>query len=461
MEPNMTHHRQRIAHADPTGDGRLATGQSASVTAGRLDDRQPVIMQTGGRRPATGNAGRRASLLAVALMVVGVGSVMGCKKKTPAPTADAQATAAAANKGPVAAQFAKVETRKLPRALEVSGTLDPDERSEVASPGSGTVLKVNIDVGSRVKKGDVLVELDGRESSLRLAGANATTQQQLARLGIKPGDKFDADATPEVRAAKEARDLAISEAERMQALFDRGAVTQQQLDQAKSGAERARAQYDAARNGADQAWAGLLAAQAQAGLSSKAVGDSRIRAPFEGSVVEKRVSPGEFANTGRVVAVLVDDNPLRFRFDVPEADVGGIEVGRPVELSVAAHPGKIFKAEVKRVGASINAKNRTLPVEAEIANDDGKLRAGFFAKARIALEGEATESLLVPKAAVGQTGSSARVFVRSGTRVSERLVTLGREVDGMVEVRGQLAATDEVAIEAVDQLSDGAAVAPR
>ena len=411
-------------------------------------------------RSRRGMLHRMDKLAAVLVLVLGVGGVTACKKKEP-PAPTAEATAAGSAKGPVPVQFARVEVRKLPRALEVSGTLDPDERSEVASPGSGTVLKVSVDVGSRVKKGDVLVELDGRESALRLQGANATTQQQLAHLGIKAGEKYDPEAVPDVRAAKEARDLAISEAERMKGLLERGAISQQQYDQAKTNAERARAQYDAARNGADQAWASLLGAQAQAGLSSKAVGDSRIRAPFDGSIAEKRVAPGEFANVGKVVVVLVNDDPLRLRFDVPEADVGGVEVGRPVELTVAAHPGKVFKAEIKRVGASINPKNRTLPVEAEIKNTDGKLKAGFFAKARIALEGEARDSFMVPKAAVSQGAGSARVFVRAGNRVAERLVTIGREADGLVEVHGQLAPSDEVATEALDQLNDGAAVAPR
>jgi RND family efflux transporter MFP subunit len=409
---------------------------------------------------------RRAAGVAMALVLTGAAalSIAGCKKAPPpSPTADANAnaTATAGAKGPIPAHFAKVEQRKLPRALEVSGTLDPDERSEVASPGSGTVIAVKVDVGSRVKKGDVLVELDGRESSLRLQSANATTAQQLARLGIKAGEKYDPANVPDVRAAKEARDLAEIDAKRMKDLFERGAVSQQQLDQAKSNYERANAQFDAAKNGADQSWAALLSAQAQAGLSSKAVGDANIRAPFDGSITEKRVSAGEFANVGRVVVVLVNDDPLRLRFDVPEADSGSIKVGRPVELTVAAHPNKVFKAEIKRVSASINARNRTLPVEAEIANPNSELKAGFFAKARIALEGEPTEALLVPRTAIGVTGNANRVFVKVADRVAERLVTTGREVDGMVEIRGQITPTDEVATEALDQLSDGAQVAAR
>lgn len=402
---------------------------------------------------------RHTSRTVVALAALGLVVASGCKKPPPAPTPDP--TAGSQTKGPVATRFVKVESRRLPRALEVSGTLDADERSEVAASAPGTVLKVAVDVGSRVKKGDLLVELDGRESALRLSSSNAQTQQQLAKLGIKPGEKFDADAMPDVRAAKEARDLAVSEADRTKALFDRGAVSQQQLDQAKSNAERARANYDATRNGADQAWAGLLAAQAQGRLSAKAVDDSRIRAPFDGAIVERRIAPGEFAQVGRVVVVLVSDNPLRLRIDVPEADVGGIAEGRAVELTVAAHPNKTFRAVIKRIGASLKTQSRTLPIEAEVPNGDGQLRPGFFARARIALEGDATDSLLVPKSAIGTSGGSSRVFVHSQNHVVERLVTPGREVDGLVEIRGPVTATDEVAVDNVGDLNDAAEVAAR
>ena len=178
-------------------------------------------------------------------------------------------------------------------------------------------------------------------------------------------------------------------------------------------------------------------------------------------MAEKRIAPGEFANVGRVVAVVVRDNPLRLRIDVPEADVGGIVEGRQVELSVAAFPGKTFPAVIKRIGASLKTQSRTLPIEAEVPNADGKLRPGFFARARIALGGEDAETLLLPKAAIGTTGGSSRVFVRSQTHVVERLVTVGREIDGLVEIKGAVAAGDEVAIDNVAELNDASEIAPR
>lgn len=358
----------------------------------------------------------------------------------------------------VATRFQKAVERKLPPTVSASGTLAADETSEVAAPGPGVVVKVEVDVGSRVKKGDVLVQLDPRDPSLRVQQANAATAQALARLGIKGGEVFDPDKVADVRAAKEAMDLAVADADRTKRLVATGSVSEATWDQARTRAEQAKAQYDAARNGAQQAYAALLAAQASAGQAQKAMSDTAIRAPFDGAVAERRISAGEYANTGRVVAVVVRDSPLRLRLDVPEADATRVAVGQEVIVAVASAPGNTFRGVVKRVGASVKQQSRALPVEAEVPNDEGRLKPGFFARAEILLPGGESLAILVPRAAIGSTGSAARVFVRSGQRVVERLVTPGREVDGLVEIRGIVAAGDEVAVEGVDKLADGAEI---
>lgn len=376
-----------------------------------------------------------------------------CKK--PASTTSAQPASDHVAEAAVETQLAKVTVKKLPATLESSGTLAADETSEVAAAAPGIVTKVVVDVGTRVKKGDPLVELDRREPSLRGAAASAQAAQARARLGIKADEKFEPEKMAEVRAAKEAMDLAVTDAQRTKSLFDSGGVPQATWDASRARAEQAKAQYDAALNGAQQAWAGLLAAQAQAGLAQKAVSDAVVRAPFDGAVTERRISTGEFAMMGRVVAVVVRDNPLRLKIDVPEADISRVAVGKDVLVTVAAYPGRVFKGVVQRVGASVKAQSRTLPAEAEVPNDDGALKPGMFARAEITTGGAEEDALLVPKAAIGTSGTASRVFVKSGNRVVERLVTVGREVDGLVEVRGTLAASDEVAVTAIDRLSDG------
>ena len=382
----------------------------------------------------------------------------GCKKTEAVPTSDKTDTNTQA--APVSVHFAKVEQRVLPQRLEVSGTLDADQQSELAAQSAGTVLLVNVDLGTRVKKGDVIVELDPREASLKLQSASASAQQQRARLGLDGKDKFDAETVADVRAAKEALDLANTELARSEALLKDGAIPKAQYDQTKSNRDRAAAQYDVAKNSIDQSYAGLSGADAQAGLSAKTLADTKIRAPFDGVIAEKRISPGEYANVGRVVAVLVKDDPLRLRFDVSESNMASMIEGAKVELHVAAFPGVPFEGVIKRVGASVRVQSRTLPVEAEVQNAKRELKPGLFARASIALGGDPVPTLLVPKSSLVKGASGSRLFVKSGSRVVERLVVTGSTLGDLVEVKGQVNVGEEVAVDGVDKLADGAPITP-
>jgi RND family efflux transporter MFP subunit len=392
------------------------------------------------------------------ILILSCSSLVACKKSEPTPTSAEPTIGAAA---PVAVKFVAASVQKLPPVLEITGTLDPDEKSDVAAQAAGAVKSVNVDVGTRVKKGDVLVVLDSSEAALRLATAKATADQQRARLGLDGKRQLDPDSVPDVKAAKEARDLAALEKKRVEELAKSGSISQAAVDQARSAAERSEAQYEAAKNGVQQGWAALKAAEAQAGLSGKNLKDTKVVAPFDGAVVDKRIAVGEFAGVGRVVATVVKDRPLRLRIDVPEVDVATLSVGANVALRVAAYPEEEFTGTIQRIGASLNQFSRTLPVEAEVPNEDGKLKPGFFVRAQVSLVGDPKDVLLVPETAVGSTGSNARVFVRNGNRVVERLVSTGRHVKNLVEIRGQVKAGDEVAIEKLDELADSAEVAPR
>jgi RND family efflux transporter MFP subunit len=247
----------------------------------------------------------------------------------------------------------------------------------------------------------------------------------------------------------------VADADRAQKMFESHAISQAEWDAVHSRAESARAQYDAAVVGVKATVAAVEAAAAQAAIASKGVADSTIRAPFDGAVVERRISTGEYANVGRVIAVVVRTNPLRLQFDVPEAEVSHVEVGKSVQIRVAAFNDKLFTGSVKRIGASVKTTSRTMPVEAEFPNDDGTLKPGLFAQGELTLSGTSQSSLLVPLSAISSSGSNSRVFVKSGGKVVERLVKLGRQVGNKVEIFGAVTAQDEVATDNIDKLSDG------
>ena len=109
----------------------------------------------------------------------------------------------------------------------------------------------------------------------------------------------------------------------------------------------------------------------------------------------------------------------------------------------------------RSIGASVKTSSRTMPVEAEFPNDDGTLKPGLFAQGELTLSGTPQSSLLVPLSSISSSGSNSRVFVKSGGKVVERLVKLGRQVGNKVEIVGAVTAQDEVATDNIDKLSDG------
>lgn len=394
----------------------------------------------------------RSVVLSV-LVAAAIGAV-GCRPKETPPVGDA---ARAAGKQPVTTTFARATQREVPTYVDLSGTLGADEESQVATQVAGSVAQVLVDIGSRVKKGDPLVRLDTREASLRAAQAGATVVQARERLAFDAAKVFDPSQVPEVKVAKEAWDLAEQDAQRAKTLVESGAASTATWDNARSRAEQAHAQHSAAVSAARSAYAGMSAASAQAGIAGKQVSDGIVRAPFDGAVAERRVSAGEFAPVGKVVVVVVSDDPLRLKLDVAEEDIAKIAVGRPVEIEVAAFPGTVFQGVVSRVGASLRAQSRTLPIEASLPNADGKLKPGLFARARVATPGQNQKAVFVPASAIGSTGASARVFVKKGNKVEERLVKVGVRADDRVAVTG-VAADEEVATSNLAELRDGSDV---
>ncbi len=379
----------------------------------------------------------------------------GCNKSE---TAAAPAAAAAKQSQEVvlSVHAAAVVAQKLPPMLDLTGTLAADESSEVAAPTPGIVTEVTVDVGSRVTRGQVIAHIDRRDAAMREAQAAAATAQAAARAGVHKGDSFSPHHVPEVQVAHEALELADTEAKRAKALVEGGSAPQSMLDQAKARAEQARGQYDSALSMAQQAFSGLQAAKAAQELTAKAVNDTDVRAPFDGVVTEKRIAPGEYAQMGRVIAVIVRDRPLRLKLDVPEVDAAKILPGAQVEVTVAAYPGRVFLGTVKRIGAALKAQARALPIEAEIDNESGELHPGFFAKASIRIPGPDQDALLVPAAAIGFSGSASRVFVVRGDRAEEQIISVGQTTaQGLVPVRGTLKAGELLATEKVDQLNDG------
>ncbi|PYQ99600.1 MAG: efflux RND transporter periplasmic adaptor subunit [Acidobacteria bacterium] len=369
------------------------------------------------------------------------------KDQSSAPAAIAVATAAAVEQ-PIA------------RFIRATGTLMAEEQADVAAETAGRVVSAPVERGTPVSPGAELVRLSATETDAQLKEAEANAAQIEARLGITPGTPFDINAVPEVQNAKSAFELAQSEFARIKSLLDQRVVSQSEYDQRRTQSEAARQQYESAKNGAAQQYQALQAAQARVSLARKALADTAVRAPFAGVVAERLASVGDYVTKGMKVATVVRVNPLRVRLTIPEQFVSVVAVGQPVTFEVDAYAGRQFEGRVKYVSPALQADQRALTVEAMVPNANAVLKPGLFATARIEQPAR-TPGVLVPAAAVLTTSGTSRVYVVTGGRAEERIVTIGERVGDLLEITKGLKAGEHVATKNVGQLADGTKVESR
>ncbi|MBI2393418.1 MAG: efflux RND transporter periplasmic adaptor subunit [Deltaproteobacteria bacterium] len=307
----------------------------------------------------------------------------------------------------------------MPKLLTLTGSMIPNEASDVAANASGAVLSTAVERGAFVEKGEVLAKLDARSAALSTAEAMATAN-----------------------AAKANVEIAQAECDRVEKLYKANAI---------SGVE-----YDKQHASCTSAIWSAKVADARVDLAKKGLGDATVRAPFAGMIAERYVSAGEYVQPASKVARVVSIDPLRLEIVVPEQSVPLVKVGLDVDFKVSAFPEQSFKGAIRYIGPSLRPGSRDLLVEAVVPNTDKKLRPGMFATARIAL-GE-RPAPVIPATAIRVDGTLRRVFAVVGDHLEERLVKLGEEKDGVFEVEQGLAAGEKVVSPLTPDVRDGAKV---
>jgi membrane fusion protein (multidrug efflux system) len=357
----------------------------------------------------------------------------------------------------IAVEAVPATEQPIARFIRATGSLMAEEQADVAAETAGRIVAAPVERGTNVTQNAELVRLSPTETDAQLKEAEANAAQIEARLGLSGTGDFSVNAVPEVQNAKATYDLAQSEFNRIKSLLDQRVVSQSEYDQRRTQMEATRQQYEAAKNGAAQQYQSLQAARARVALARKALADTVVRAPFTGVVAERLVSVGDYVTRGTKVAVVVRTNPLRVRLTVPEQFISSIAVGQPVNFEVDAYAGRQFVGTVRYVSPALQADQRALTIEAIVPNPKGELKPGLFATARIEQQAR-TPGVVVPASAVQTTGGTGRVFVMTGDKVEERIVTTGQTVGDLVEIAKGLKAGERVATKNVGRLADGTRV---
>jgi RND family efflux transporter MFP subunit len=402
-------------------------------------------------------------LLAASVFVASCGgSRANVRKEEPAGAAQPEA---------VEVTTAAAIQRDLPRFFEATGSLAGDQQTDVAPQTAGKVVAVGVDIGSPVRRGQMLVRIDDAELKLRVdqaatqvEQAKAAVRQAEEKIGLRPGQSFDPNRVAEVSAARVALDLAEKNLRRAEKLIESGDVSRSFYDEQRARRDQLKEQYDVALAQARQNYAGVdvartnvANAESQLALARKNLSYALIPSPIDGIVSERTADLGEYVSPQQKVATVVRINPLRMRIDIPEQAIPEVRVGQSVSITTSAWPDKNFAGRVARIAPNVSATSRTLTVEAEIENSSGALKPGQFATVRI-LQERSSPAVLVPARAVVNEAGVIRVFVIKNGHAEQRLVQTGQTEGDLIEVRSGVAADEQVATSNLEQLSDGIAV---
>lgn len=361
------------------------------------------------------------TLLAVALAGAGAYALTQ-RAAAPAPAAAAAPAASAPVHELSVRDIAHIEARPLAVTLPVTGSLTPLSQATVKSKVSGIVLSTAVQEGMDVKAGQVIAQLDPAEARARVA-------QQQAML---------ADAQARLALAKKNMSNSAS-------LLKQNFIAQNA--------------YDTSANAVDLAQAAVDSARAQLDLARIALADTTIHAPLSGVVSKRLAQAGEKLSPDSPVFAIVDLKHLTLDAQVPASDIPRIHVGQDVQFKVDGFDGKRFTGKVARINPATETGSRAMIVYVDVANPDGLLRAGMFAKGSIVTEKSDAHPLL-PIGAVRHDNGRDVVYRVDNGKVVAQPVTLGlrNPDDGLVEVLDGLAAGATVLAVPLDGVKPGSRV---
>lgn len=363
--------------------------------------------------------------------------LLGCRSDAPV-TAAKETTPDTSNPaGERAVPVVSVVSRSFERTLALPGDLTAFQDVSIHARVQGFLQSIPVDRGSVVRKGALLARIDAPELRAQLSEAEARVQTAEAQL-------------LEAQAAMTSERSTFERLKRASATP--GVVAGNDVDVAQQKVEVAGARVNAATKNVD--------AVRQAARSVRDVeAYVQVTAPFDGVVTERAAHVGSLVgpNSGPILR-MQQVSPLRLVAAIPEAYVAGVAVGQPIEFTVSTFPGETFTGKLARLGRALDPKTRTMAIELDVSNPQGRLAPGMFAEVRWPARRSAS-SLFVPRSAVAVTTERAFVVrVRDG--VAEWVdVKRGATMNDLVEVFADaLKPGDQVAIRATDELRSGTRV---
>ncbi len=397
-------------------------------------------------------------------------------------------------------QFETLTLRTLPILLKLKGQIEPDfgKQVDISSRILGRVVKVFVHPGDYVKAGQLLAIIDSHEisemeaelieakSHLVITNAQKERENQIYKEQLlRPKSLIEAKS--KLSEARSQLELANSEFRRQQSLYEEKISSQRSYTAAKIAFEQAKNNYDTAKLNYQREEhlynnQALLkkdyqlaeAAHEQAlrhldtlrqrlifhGMSLDNVtsvieknhisGSLQIKAPISGIVTSADIAIGEMVHNTDSIFRIVDLEKVIVKADLPEADLALVTLGSSVEVIVPSYPKRIFQGTINFISESINKDSHTIPIRAQLNNDDHILKANM--SAQILLEGEERTIFACPRTAIFLHGDHQCVLVDNNPNIAIREIVPGAEAKDYVEILDGIKPEEKIVVKGIKEL---------
>jgi RND family efflux transporter MFP subunit len=346
---------------------------------------------------------------------------------------------------PAPVRVVAVAEQQIPSVYEATGTVRARTSAVVAAKLLGYVREVKVQAGDRVREGQLLIALDARDLDVNSRRAEAALDE--VRSAVPEADSA-------VAGAKANLDLVQTTFNRMQELWNKKSISNQEFDESSAKLKSAQAAYEMAR--ARRAQLDTQAARVQQDVRGTEVARSyaEITAPFAGVVTAKSVDPGALAVPGAPLLTIEREGAYRLEASVEESRLSAIRVGQPVSVKLDG-VDRTIDARVSEIVPAVDVASRSYTVKIDLPAVPA-LRSGAFGRASFSLGSRSP--LAIPAGAVTERGQLQSVVVAENGVAHTRLITTGQKSKDQVEVLSGLTAGETVIFPVPPGLSDGAAV---
>lgn len=305
---------------------------------------------------------------------------------------DGAPAAGAGQMPPSVVTLGAVEAGQLTETISIAGSLQANRAALLSAEMAGTLEKIHIQDGQAVKAGQLLFSIDA---------STLTAEYKRAQANVE---------------------LRKVEKERAESLFKRKVASQYDVDKATNE---------------------LLTAQADLDYAAARLDKARVKAPFSGTLGIRKVNEGSYLQTGTALIELVQLDPLLVDFQVPETVLGQLQVGSVVQVVIPAIEDLKLNATISAVEPALNEASRSVHVRAQVANSDGQLRPGLFARILLPLK-QVQDVLWIPESALFYQGDKKLVMVNNEGKALRKEVTVAGYQDGRIAISSGLDVKDQI-----------------